>query len=196
MWVALTHSRAGLIKLEKQGWGFYGFCLVRKALGLMEMEPPWGHTRWVTRWVTFDHDHVDVNGADGRLCESLSFLEQHDDLSSSHRVVWPLTEREQFPQRHTCIDWTGACVTASPCQQPHHCFVFALLVSALTLLVGWQEGHPACKKLCGEVVCFVWLPAWGEVQICIWPSWYQCHSLSLAPVNPDWFYLSGTGSPG
>jgi len=24
--------------------------MVRKALGLMEMGPPWGHTRWVTRW--------------------------------------------------------------------------------------------------------------------------------------------------
>jgi len=23
-----------------------------------------------------------------------------------------------------------------------------------------------------------------------------CHSLSLAPVNPDWFYLPGAGSPG
>jgi len=29
------------------------------------------------------------------------------------------------------------------------------------------------------------------VQICIWPSWCHCHSLSLAPVNPDWFYLPG-----
>ena len=28
-------------------------------------------------------------------------------------------------------------------------------------------------------------------QICIWPSWCHCHSLSLAPVNPDWFYLPG-----
>ena len=27
--------------------------------------------------------------------------------------------------------------------------------SALTLLVGWQEGHPACKKLSGGVQ--VWL---------------------------------------
>jgi len=27
--------------------------------------------------------------------------------------------------------------------------------SALTLLVGWQEGHPACKKLSGGVL--VWL---------------------------------------
>jgi len=23
----------------------------------------------------------------------------------------------------------------------------------------------------------------------------HCHLLSPAPVNPDWFYLSGTGSP-
>jgi len=29
-----------LIKLEKQGWVFYGSCMVRKALGLMEIGPP------------------------------------------------------------------------------------------------------------------------------------------------------------
>jgi len=39
---------------------------------------------------------------------------------------------------------------------------------ALTLLVGWQEGHPACKKLSGEVLA--WLSVWSEVQTCIWPS--------------------------
>jgi len=40
--------------------------------------------------------------------------------------------------------------------------------SALTLLVGQQEGHPACKKLTGEVLA--WLSVWSEVQTCIWPS--------------------------
>ena len=40
--------------------------------------------------------------------------------------------------------------------------------SALTLLVGWQEGHPVCKKLSSEVLA--WLSVWSEVQICIWPS--------------------------
>ena len=50
-----------------------------------------------------------------------------------------------------------------------------LVVSALTLLVGWQEGHPACKKLSGEVLA--WLSVWNEVQTCIWPSWCHCHSL-------------------
>jgi len=40
--------------------------------------------------------------------------------------------------------------------------------SALTLLVGRQEEHLACKKLSGEVLA--WLSVWSEVQTCIWPS--------------------------
>jgi len=87
----------------------------------------------------------------------------------------------------------------------HSCIsisIHAQHVSALTLLVGRQEGHLACKKLSGRMLA--WLSFWGEVQICIWPSWCHCHSLSLAPVNPDWFYLPGftflvpahPGSPG
>ena len=39
---------------------------------------------------------------------------------------------------------------------------------ALTLLVGRQEWHPACKKLSGGVLA--WLSVWSEVQTCIWPS--------------------------
>ena len=68
--------------------------------------------------------------------------------------------------------------------------------SALTLLDGWQKEHPACKKLSGGVL--KWISVRGEVQICIWTSWYHCQLLSLAPGNPDWFwfYFSGTGSPG
>ena len=41
-------------------------------------------------------------------------------------------------------------------------------VHALMLLVGWQEGHPACKKLTGGVLA--WLSVRSEVQTCIWPS--------------------------
>jgi len=36
------------------------------------------------------------------------------------------------------------------------------------LLVGRQEGHPACKKLSGGVLA--WLFVWSDVQICIRPS--------------------------
>jgi len=31
-----------------------------------------------------------------------------------------------------------------------------------------QEGHPACKKLSGGVLA--WLFVWSDVQICIWPA--------------------------
>ena len=65
--------------------------------------------------------------------------------------------------------------------------------SALTLLVGRQERHPACKKPSGGVL--EWLSDWSEVQTCIWPSGCHCHSLSLASVKsrlvfPFWYRLT------
>ena len=63
--------------------------------------------------------------------------------------------------------------------------------SALMLLVGQQEGHPACKKLNGGVLA--WLSVWSEMQTCIWPSCCHCHSMSLASVKCRLVYLSGTG---
>ena len=68
--------------------------------------------------------------------------------------------------------------------------------SALTLLVGRQEGHPArknVKKQSGGVL--VWLSVWSKVQTCIWSSWFHCHSPSLASVKsrlvlPCWYRLT------
>jgi len=65
--------------------------------------------------------------------------------------------------------------------------------SALMLLVGRQEGHPACKKLSHGVLA--WLSVWSEVQTCIRPSWCHCHSLSLASVKSRlvllfWYWLT------
>jgi len=67
------------------------------------------------------------------------------------------------------------------------------IVSALMLLVGRQEGHPACKKLTGGLLA--WLSVWSKVQTCIWPRWCHCHSLSLASVKsilvlPFWYQLT------
>jgi len=69
----------------------------------------------------------------------------------------------------------------------------SLAFSALTLLVGRQEGHPAWKKLSGGVLA--WLSVWSEVQTCIRPSWYHCHSLSHASLKsrlvlPFWYRLT------
>jgi len=47
--------------------------------------------------------------------------------------------------------------------------ILSLAFSALMLLVGQQEGHPACKKLSDEVVA--WLCVWSKAQIiCIQSS--------------------------
>jgi len=69
------------------------------------------------------------------------------------------------------------------------CFLL-LVFSALTLMIGRQEGHPVCKKLSGGVLA--WLSVWSEVQTCILASWCHCHSLSLASVKsrlvlPFWY---------
>ena len=61
-------------------------------------------------------------------------------------------------------------------------------------LLGSRKGIQPVKKLSGGMLA--WLGVWVKVQICIWPSWCHCHSLSLVPVNPDWFDLSGAGSHG
>jgi len=70
--------------------------------------------------------------------------------------------------------------------------------------VGWVTGRASDLQKNWVVGYWKWLHVSVKVQICILPSWCHCHSLSLAPVNPDWFYLLGftflvpadPGSPG
>jgi len=59
--------------------------------------------------------------------------------------------------------------------------------------LGGRKGIRPVKNLSSEVLAR--LSVWCEVQICIWPSWYHCHSLSLAPVKsrlvlPFWYRLT------
>jgi len=68
--------------------------------------------------------------------------------------------------------------------------------SALTLLVGRQEGHPACKKTewwgAGMVICLERRADLHMTQLMPLPL-----TVSIASVkNRDCFYLFGTGSPG
>jgi len=51
---------------------------------------------------------------------------------------------------------------APAAQVQHHLYIVSAL---MTLLVGRQEGHPACKELSGGVLA--WLSVWSEVQTCI-----------------------------
>ena len=75
---------------------------------------------------------------------------------------------------YRCDFWYHNSSIAKPSQQSkpagffcHYLPLFLMAFSALTLLVGRQEGHPACKNLSGGVL--VWLSIWSEVKTCIWP---------------------------
>ena len=59
--------------------------------------------------------------------------------------------------------------------------------------LGGRKGIQPVKKLSGGVLA--WLSVWSEVQTCIWPSRFHCHSLSLASVKsrvvlPFWYRLT------
>jgi len=74
--------------------------------------------------------------------------------------------------------------------------LFMLLLCTLPSVLRrcWLGGRKGIRpvKNCGGVLA--WLSVRAEVQICIWPSWCHCHSLSVAAVNPDWFYQYGSAS--
>ena len=71
--------------------------------------------------------------------------------------------------------------------------------NALTLLIGWQEGHPACKKLewwdAGVVMCLGQGADLHMAQLMPLLLTISCSSKSRL-VLPSWFYLSGASSPG
>ena len=71
---------------------------------------------------------------------------------------------------------------------------FAFAFSALTLLVGRQEGHPACKKLSGG--CWRGYLSVARCRLAYGPADATATHCILLQYNPDWFYLSGAGSPG
>jgi len=76
--------------------------------------------------------------------------------------------------------------------------VYVCAFSALTLLVGWQEGHQACKKLSGGVLA--WLSVWSNVQTCIMaqlmplPLTISC--FSKIQIGFSFLVPADPGSPG
>jgi len=72
---------------------------------------------------------------------------------------------------------------------------FQQAFSALTLLIGRQEGHPACKKTewwgAGVVICLERGVDLHMAQLIPLPLTVSCFS-----KIQTWFYLSGTGPPG
>ena len=60
----------------------------------------------------------------------------------------------------------------------------------------WLDGRKVIRPVKKtEWWGLAWLSVWNEVETCIWPSWWHCHSLSLASVKsrlvlPFWYRLT------
>ena len=74
--------------------------------------------------------------------------------------------------------------------------MWSMRFSALTLLVGRQEGHPACKKLSGGVLA--WLSVWSEVLTCtqLMPLPLTVSCFSKIQIGFTFLVPAHLGSPG
>jgi len=76
------------------------------------------------------------------------------------------------------------------------CFITARSAfSALTLLVGRQERHPACKKLSGGVLA--WLSVWSDLHMAqLMPLPLTISCFSKIQIGFTFLVLAHLGSPG
>ena len=136
-----------------------------------------GFRCWFKSWllcvhVVFNH-HLEIHESPhGPLCENMSStrLEVHNVMQCHQRTKpWPQVtctknmvkfSRAVFMLRHRTDIQTDILGILSD--------RYTCAFSALTLLVGQQEEHPACKKLSGGML--VRLCVWVKMQICICPA--------------------------
>lgn len=52
--------------------------------------------------LTFDHDHVHVDGTDGGLWQTLALLQDRGDLTGRDPFIWLGPKCHQLPNCHTC----------------------------------------------------------------------------------------------
>jgi len=71
---------------------------------------------------------------------------------------------------------------------------FSSAFRALTLLVGRQERHPACKKLSGGVVA--WLCVWSQVQTSYGSADATVSCFSKIQIGFTFLVAADPGSPG
>jgi len=86
-----------------------------------------------------------------------------NSVNANHPACFIFYEHFAFSNQIFCNMFNSCC---------YHNYLF--VYSAVTLLVGHQKEHPACKKLSDQLLA--WLSVWSEVQvICIWSSWCYYH---------------------
>ena len=131
-----------------------------------------------------------------KCCRALSvFVIRHWTIGSLACILIFHAARRSFVGRNvfyyvsSCLSWPQF-----PGAYFHFCCMCFFAFSALALLVGRQEGHLACKKLsCGVLHGYL---SGARCRLVYGPADATATHCLLLQYNPDWFYLSGTGSPG
>jgi len=132
------------------------------------------------------HRHTGLKHASSGRHVGMKFLQHNLQCLCMHFLLL-------FRVRNSAMKFGFSCLTTAVVDSLYGChdslwictiskcyLMVYVTFSAFTLSVGRKEGLPACKKLSGGVLA--WLFVWSDVQTCIWPSWCHCHSLSLASV--------------
>jgi len=90
--------------------------------------------------------------------------------------LWPVWPPWRAPRRRLVLVLQLGSTVGHPSNSWACCYFIAAFIlhvwmvcafSALTLLVRWQEGHPACKKLTGGMLS--WLCLGQGADLHIWP---------------------------
>ena len=160
--------------------------------------PRWAGTRKVKPiWILLEQETVSGSGNSWAICKY---------AHRSRQITMPAPHNLVFLQAGCPSCRQTNSVKALKAHQRHwsyaiHCQInfWKVLVafSALTLLVGRQEGHPACKQLSGGLVgCWRGYLSGVRCRLAYGPADATATHCLLLHKNPDWCYLSGTGSPG
>ena len=158
--------------------------------------PRWASTRKAKPiWILLKQETVSGSGISWAICKSAHRSRQVTTPAPHHSVFYRL---DALPATQPTVSkhWRNKIAALFMLKSNRKlCALYEWWhpFSALTLLVGRQEDHPAWKKLSGGLLA--WLSVWSKVQTCIWPSWCHCHSLSLASVKsrlvlPFWYWLT------
>jgi len=143
------------------------------------------------------HSHLSWSSIVPYLLHPSNTIRQYN-INSLHVTVMPVASNWYTYMTaslcfFTCSDGQPSCYLIAELKYLHIVKAF----SALTLLVGWQEGHRPVKNWlvgCCVVICLGRGAYLHMAQLMPLPLTVSCSSKSRL-VLPFWFYLPSAGSP-
>jgi len=197
---------------------FYSCCcctlattVVGRLLLLLLCMQMWLHAKvkYQLGWLELELEHPDIADIDvtkAQLCHPLC---QCSHCELYQQVHHSSTHNSSDDDAIFTVGWVRGRTSGPVLFINKRCLVEGVAFSALTLLVGWQEGHPTCKKIWEDgggghwLVWMEWHPAGLSVclPLLISPCTIKSRSFLLAPAHPGgsgkravkWLWCGGGG---